>query len=90
MSRCNRAIFFSYCEWWVGLIDVNPGVNCHGRTREKILDNLRSAIQEGVRDKFLGVGACRRQAPTVTVGEKPRNLSRTLQEALEIHFFAPF
>ena len=33
-------------EWWIGWIDDMPGVNSQGRTREELVENLRSARQE--------------------------------------------
>jgi predicted RNase H-like HicB family nuclease len=34
--------------WWIGWIEEVPGVNCQGETREKLLDNLRSALEEAL------------------------------------------
>ncbi len=34
--------------WWIGWIEEVPGVNSEGRTREELLDNLRSALQEAL------------------------------------------
>jgi predicted RNase H-like HicB family nuclease len=31
--------------WWIGWVEEVPGVNCQGRTREELLDNLRSALK---------------------------------------------
>jgi len=35
-------------EWWIGWIEEIPGVNSQGRTREELLDNLRSALTEAL------------------------------------------
>ena len=35
-------------EWWVGWIEEIPGVNTQGRTREELVENLRSALQEAL------------------------------------------
>jgi len=32
--------------WWIGWIEEIPGVNSQGASREELLDNLRSALQE--------------------------------------------
>jgi predicted RNase H-like HicB family nuclease len=32
--------------WWIGWIEEIPGVNSQGATREELLDNLRSALEE--------------------------------------------
>jgi len=33
-------------DWWIGWIEEAPGVNCQGKTREKLLDSLRVTLQE--------------------------------------------
>jgi predicted RNase H-like HicB family nuclease len=33
-------------EWWIGWVEEIPGVNAQGATREDLLDNLRSALEE--------------------------------------------
>ena len=35
-------------EWWVGWIEEVPGVNSQGKTRNELLENLRSALQEAL------------------------------------------
>ncbi|HEX8431179.1 MAG TPA: type II toxin-antitoxin system HicB family antitoxin [Longimicrobium sp.] len=35
-------------SWWVGWIEEVPGVNSQGATRDELLDNLRSALDEAV------------------------------------------
>jgi predicted RNase H-like HicB family nuclease len=32
--------------WWIGWIEEIPGVSSQGATREELLDNLRSALEE--------------------------------------------
>jgi predicted RNase H-like HicB family nuclease len=32
--------------WWVGWIEEIPGVNSQGRSREELMENLQSALQE--------------------------------------------
>ncbi len=32
--------------WWIGWIEVIPGVNSQGATREELIENLRSALGE--------------------------------------------
>lgn len=34
--------------WWVGWIEEVPGVNSQGVSREELLDNLRSALEEAL------------------------------------------
>jgi predicted RNase H-like HicB family nuclease len=35
-------------EWWVGWIGEVPGVNSQGATREELMENLRSALDEAL------------------------------------------
>ncbi|MFN2541948.1 MAG: type II toxin-antitoxin system HicB family antitoxin [Chthoniobacterales bacterium] len=35
-------------KWWIGWVEEIPGVNSHGKTREELLDNLRSALGEAL------------------------------------------
>ena len=35
-------------DWWIGWVTEISGVNCQGKTREELLDNLRSALEEAL------------------------------------------
>ncbi len=35
-------------DWWIGWIEEIPGVNSQGKTREELLENLQSALEEAV------------------------------------------
>jgi predicted RNase H-like HicB family nuclease len=48
--------------WWIGWIEEVPGVNAQGHTREELLENLRSALQEALELN-------RADAPGAAVGE---------------------
>ena len=42
--------------WWIGWVEEIPGVNSQGKTREELLENLRSALEEALemnRDEAL-------------------------------------
>lgn len=39
-------------EWWIGWIKDVPGVNSQGRSREELLENLRSALREALEMKL--------------------------------------
>ena len=41
-----RAVIKKDGEWRIGWIEEIPGVNSQGQTREKLLENLRSALSE--------------------------------------------
>ena len=33
-------------DWWIGWIEEIRGVNSQGRTREELIENLKSALEE--------------------------------------------
>jgi len=35
-------------DWWIGWIEEVPGVNSQGETREELISNLRSALEEAL------------------------------------------
>ena len=35
-------------DWWIGWVKEISGVNCQGKTREELLENLRSALEEAL------------------------------------------
>ncbi len=35
-------------EWWVGWVEEIPGVNSQGFTRDELMENLRSALEEAL------------------------------------------
>jgi predicted RNase H-like HicB family nuclease len=35
-------------DWWIGWIQEVAGVNSQGRTREELINNLRSALLEAL------------------------------------------
>jgi predicted RNase H-like HicB family nuclease len=35
-------------KWWIGWVEEIPGVNSQGETREELIENLRSALQEAL------------------------------------------
>jgi predicted RNase H-like HicB family nuclease len=43
-----RAIIQRDGPWWIGWIDEFPGVNAQGHTREELLENLQSALEEAL------------------------------------------
>lgn len=47
-SRAFTAVIKRDGSWWVGWIEEIPGVNSQGETREELLDNLRSALEEAI------------------------------------------
>ena len=43
-----RAIMRKSGDWWIGWVAEIPGVNSQGKTREELLENLQSALQEAL------------------------------------------
>jgi predicted RNase H-like HicB family nuclease len=43
-----KAIIQRDGQWWIGWVEEIPGVNSQGATREELLENLRSALQEAL------------------------------------------
>ena len=43
-----RAIIQQDGKWWIGWIEEIPGVNSQGETREELMTNLRSALEEAL------------------------------------------
>jgi len=40
------AVIKQDASWWIGWIEEVPGVNCQERSREKLLDSLKTALRE--------------------------------------------
>jgi predicted RNase H-like HicB family nuclease len=45
-------------DWWIGWIEEVPGVNSQGHTKEELLENLRSALQEALEMDLEFTPAC--------------------------------
>ena len=43
-----KAIIQRDGDWWIGVVEEIHGVNSQGATREELMDNLRSALQEAI------------------------------------------
>jgi predicted RNase H-like HicB family nuclease len=48
MKPSYTAVIQQRDPWWIGWIEEVPGVNSQGRTREELLENLHSALEEAV------------------------------------------
>ena len=48
MATNYRAVIQRDGEWWIGWIEEISGVNSQGRTRDELIDNLRSALLEAL------------------------------------------
>ena len=43
-----RAVIQRDGPWWIGWIEEIPGVNSQGETREELMTNLQSALEEAL------------------------------------------
>ena len=48
MGPTYKAVIKQDGEWWIGWVEEIPGVNSQGRTRDELLENLRSALAEAL------------------------------------------
>jgi predicted RNase H-like HicB family nuclease len=48
MSLKYKAVIKQDGEWWIGWIEEVAGVNSQGKTREELIENLRSALSEAL------------------------------------------
>lgn len=48
MKRRFNAVIKQDSGWWIGWIEEIPGVNCQGKTRSELLENLQSALTEAL------------------------------------------
>jgi len=48
MSQTYRAVVKQDGDWWIGWIEEVPGVNCQERSRDELLESLRSALSEAL------------------------------------------
>jgi predicted RNase H-like HicB family nuclease len=50
MNPAYTAIIQQDGDWWIGWVEEIPGVNCQGKTRQELMENLQSALQEALDD----------------------------------------
>jgi predicted RNase H-like HicB family nuclease len=48
MAATYTAVIQQHGEWWIGWVEEIPGVNSQGATREELLENLQSALEEAL------------------------------------------
>ena len=48
-------------EWWIGWIEELPGANCQVRTRQELIESLRTTLKEAIvfnrQDAIASAGA---------------------------------
>jgi len=53
MANTYKAVTKQSGEWWIGWVEEMSGVNCQERTKDELLESLRSALKEAL--PFNGV-----------------------------------
>jgi predicted RNase H-like HicB family nuclease len=48
MATTYTAVIQQRDPWWIGWVEEVPGVNSQGATRDELIENLRSALQEAL------------------------------------------
>lgn len=48
MQKGYTAVVQQRDRWWIGWIEEVPGVNSQGATREELIENLASALEEAL------------------------------------------
>jgi predicted RNase H-like HicB family nuclease len=48
MASIYTAVIQRDGPWWIGWVEEIPGVNSQGSTREELIENLGSALQEAL------------------------------------------
>ncbi len=48
MAESYTAVIQQSDDWWIGWVEEIPGVNSQGKTREELMENLHSALQEAL------------------------------------------
>ena len=48
MAASYTAVIQQSGDWWIGWVEEVPGVNSQGKTREELMENLHSALDEAL------------------------------------------
>ena len=64
MSNTYTAVTKQDGDWWIGWIEEIPGVNCQERTREELLETMRTTLAEAL--EFNRYEAIRAVSPGYT------------------------
>lgn len=70
MSNVFTAITKQDGDWWIGWVAEVPGVNCQERTREELLESLRTTLAEAIefnREEAISAAASGYREETLTL-----------------------
>ena len=66
MSQTYTAVIQQSDGWWIGWVQEIRGINCQERTKEELLDSLRSAVEDML-ELNREVAICRAEGEYQTV-----------------------
>jgi predicted RNase H-like HicB family nuclease len=69
MNTQYKAVVKQDGPWWIGWVEEIPGVNSQGSSREELLENLKSALEEALemnRDSALDAAGDGFEEVTIT------------------------
>jgi predicted RNase H-like HicB family nuclease len=58
-----KAVIQHRGDWWIGWVEELQGVNSQGKTREELIENLRSALAEALEMNRAEARAAASDAP---------------------------
>ncbi|MGH7134156.1 MAG: type II toxin-antitoxin system HicB family antitoxin [Pirellulales bacterium] len=68
MAKAYTAAIQHQGRWWIGWLEELPGVNSQGATREELLENLQSALEEALEmNRADAIAACQGPCEEVTI-----------------------
>lgn len=71
MEAMYTAVVQQRGAWWVGWIEEVPGVNSQGASREELLENLSSALEEALQMNRADARAAAEGAPFEEIRVSP-------------------
>ena len=48
MNQTHTAVMKQEGQWWIGWVEEVPGVNCQARTRDELIESLRTTLVEAL------------------------------------------
>ncbi len=52
MNQTYTAIVKQDGDWWIGWIEEISGVNCQEKTRDEVIETLKTTLREALEQKF--------------------------------------
>ena len=68
MSQTYTVVIQQSDGWWIGWVQEIRGVNCQERTKEELLDSLRSAVEDMLEvNREVGIKRAEGEYQTVSI-----------------------